>query len=156
MPLQFMKNLIKNSFLYKVYYHRQLINELNFWSVNDQKMLEFYSQFISTGRLCFDVGANIGNRVKIFLKLYLNVVAIEPQSECVKILKKVFGKDLHLKIIHAGLGNHEGKAELMISNSSTISSMSRQTGSGLSGKVEDFLNISGIKQSRFLLLRLII
>lgn len=121
---RFIKNLIKKSFLYKMYHRYQLIKELNFWSDNDQKMLEFYSQFIPNGQLCFDVGANIGNRVKIFLRLQANVIAIEPQSECVKILKQVFGENIHLRIIDSGLGEHEGEAELMISDSSTISSMS--------------------------------
>ena len=58
------------------------------WTTHDQKMLEFYSKFISHDALCFDAGANTGKRVKIFLKLRANVIAIEPQNDCVNILTR--------------------------------------------------------------------
>lgn len=124
MTLQSLKGRVRNFFLYKAYHHHRLIRNLKSWSIHDREMLKFYSQFLSAGRLCFDVGANIGNRVKIFLELQADVVAIEPQDECVKILKEVFGKNLHLKIVQKALGEHDGVAELMISDSNTISSMS--------------------------------
>ena len=42
-----------------------------------QKMKSFYSHFIGKGDLCFDVGANLGNRAEVFLALGATVVAIE-------------------------------------------------------------------------------
>ena len=51
----------------------------------------FYGDFIKTGNLVFDVGANYGNRVEIFVALGAKVVAIEPQLKCVKFLKKKYG-----------------------------------------------------------------
>jgi FkbM family methyltransferase len=121
---QSIKRLVRNSFLYRTYYHHHLIKELKNWSAHDQAMKDFYSQFISPGKLCFDVGANIGNRVKIFLELGAEVVAIEPQDECVQFLKQVFRKNRHLNIVKTALGEYEGEAEIMISDSHTLSSMS--------------------------------
>jgi FkbM family methyltransferase len=122
--IQSVKDTVKNTGLYKNYQRRRMIESLKKWTSQDEEMLRFYSQFIPTRALCFDVGANIGNRVKIFLKLNADVIAIEPQTECVGILNKVFGKNQQLKIIQTALGDREGEAEIMISDSSTISSMS--------------------------------
>jgi len=124
MMAQSIKNMVRNSALYKAYRQYGLIKELRGQSIQDVKMLEFYSQFVSPGNLCFDVGANIGNRVKIFLELQADVVAIEPQDECARILKRVFGNNHHLRIIQKALGAREGEAEIMISESNTLSSLS--------------------------------
>ena len=69
------------------------------------------------------MGANVGNRTKIFLKLGVEVVAIEPQDQCVNILNSLFGKDKQLTIIKKVLGSSVGEAELMICNANTISSL---------------------------------
>jgi FkbM family methyltransferase len=124
MMAQAIKNMVRNSALYRAYRQYGLIRELRDWSIHDLKMLEFYSGFVSPGALCFDVGANIGNRVKIFLELQAEVVAIEPQEKCAQILKRVFGHHQHLRIIQKALGEREGEAEIMISDSDTLSSMS--------------------------------
>ncbi|MCX5637806.1 MAG: FkbM family methyltransferase [Planctomycetota bacterium] len=96
------------------------------WTPQDQRMLDFYSQFISPGDLCFDVGANIGNRTKIFLKLGAKVVAVEPQDDCVRCLKVFYGRENNLKIIQKALGESQGRAELMVCSANTMSSMSRE------------------------------
>lgn len=124
MMAQSIKNMVRNSALYRAYRQYGLIKELRDWAIHDLKMLDFYSQFVSPGTLCFDVGANIGNRVKIFLELQADVVAIEPQEKCTQILKKVFGSNHHLRIIQKAVGEREGEAEIMISDSDTLSSMS--------------------------------
>ncbi len=88
----------------------------------DEK-LTFYKQFLSPGDLCFDVGANIGNRTEIFLMLEAKVVAVEPQSECAKMLKLRFGKKINL--INMALGEKETNASMYISDTSEISSLSK-------------------------------
>lgn len=96
------------------------------WTGHDQTMSDFYSQFISPGDLCFDVGANIGNRVKIFLKLKARVIAIEPQLECIKTLKNAYSGNRNFQIVKKALGESEGTVEMMISNVNTISSLSKE------------------------------
>jgi FkbM family methyltransferase len=121
---QSIKNGVRNTFLYKSYGKLELIRTLKQWASHDQQMLDFYSQFINSNDLCFDVGANVGNRVKIFLKLQAKVVAVEPQEQCVRMLKEVFGKEPLLEIVPMALGEKEGVAEIMINTSDTLSSMS--------------------------------
>src|SRR5438105_4477975 len=73
-----------------------------------QKMIAFYRQFIEPGDLCFDVGANIGNRTDIFLALGARVVCIEPQPSCVAILAKKYNNDSRVSIIPEGLAETQG------------------------------------------------
>jgi FkbM family methyltransferase len=85
--------------------------------------IKFYNQFLKEGDLCFDVGANIGNRTRVFLKLGANVVAVEPQSECVKMLELRYGKKI--KIVKKALGKDENQGVIYIGESSAISSLSQ-------------------------------
>lgn len=101
---------------------------------NATKRSPFYSQFISKGDLVFDVGANIGNRVEVFLALGSKVVAVEPQQDCVAELKRKFGS--RISIIEKGLGEKEEQKTLYISDTNTISSLSKEW-------------IDSVKDSRF-------
>ena len=65
----------------------------------------FYSQFINKGDFCFDVGANLGNRISPLLEIGAKVIAIEPQEECCKILREKFGNKIEL--IPLGVGEKE-------------------------------------------------
>jgi FkbM family methyltransferase len=85
--------------------------------------LKFYEQFIRKGDLCFDVGANIGNRTEIFLKLGAHVVAVEPQDECAEMLKLRFNNKIQL--IQGALGDKEGEEIIFISETSEVSSLSK-------------------------------
>lgn len=89
-----------------------------------KEMLKFYSQFIKKGDLCFDVGANQGNRTDIFLALGATVIAIEPQEACIKKLQKKYKNNTNVKFIQKALGEKEGQAELMMCDSSTLASLS--------------------------------
>ncbi len=84
----------------------------------------FYRQFINTGDLCFDVGANIGNRTEIFLTLGSKVVAVEPQHECARMLELRFGNKISL--VNKALGETEAKAQMYVSETSEISSLSKE------------------------------
>lgn len=96
--------------------------------------LKFYQQFIGKNDLCFDVGANIGNRTEIFLKLGARVVAVEPQDECAQMLKLRFGNKIHL--IQSALGERNGEETIFISETSEVSSLSKDW-------------IDSVSQSRF-------
>lgn len=88
-------------------------------------MLKFYSQFVSEGDLCFDVGANVGNRTDIFLKLGASVVAIEPQHTCMEQLDKKYHENHRVILLEKALSEKNGKAELFLcTEAETISSMS--------------------------------
>lgn len=85
---------------------------------------QFYSNFLKKFDLCFDVGANVGNRVSVFLDIGAKVVAIEPQESCYRFLRYKFGNSL--EIVKKGLGEAEGVKDFHVSNASTISSFSKE------------------------------
>jgi FkbM family methyltransferase len=122
--MKIIKRIIRRTFLYEFIKLLQARKVLTQWTAQDQEMLKFYQMFVPQGSLCFDIGANIGTRVKIFLKLQARVVAVEPQIECVKILRTVYRNNRNLTIIQNALGEGQGEAEIMISNANTISSLS--------------------------------
>ena len=122
--MELVKKIVRHTFIWGIIKHFRIYKDAKQWTAHDQKMLEFYSQFISVGDVCFDIGANIGNRTKIFLKLGAKVVAVEPQKECLRILKARY-RNKRLIVMQKVLGASEGEAELMISGANTISSLSR-------------------------------
>jgi FkbM family methyltransferase len=91
-----------------------------------QEMLKFYGQFIKKDILVFDIGANMGNKTSIFLELGATVVAVEPQDICIKRLRRKFKNNNKVVLIQKALGEKEGKAEMMISNCHTVSSLSKE------------------------------
>jgi len=91
-----------------------------------RKMSRFYSQFVGKGDLCFDIGANIGNRTKVFLKLGATVVAVEPQDICMRKLISKYENNNKVFLVHKALGAKEGKGNLILSSSHTVSSMSKE------------------------------
>jgi len=90
-----------------------------------QKMLDFYSGFIKKGDICFDVGANLGNRTEAFLKLGAKVVAVEPQEDCIETLKDKFGNNENVFIVPKALDKAVGEKEIFIGQASTLSTMSQ-------------------------------
>ena len=55
-----------------------------------RRRTQFYSKFVKRGDLCFDIGTNIGTRIDVFLALGASVVAVEPQTICIKYLQKKY------------------------------------------------------------------
>lgn len=97
----------------------------------DQKIADFYGGFIKPGTLCFDVGANIGERSAIFLQLGARVVCIEPQRDCVKTLKTKYKRNSKVEIVEAGLASVPGKMTLSICRGeNTISTFSEKWKTG--------------------------
>jgi FkbM family methyltransferase len=80
--------------------------------------------FLQPGELCFDVGANIGKRTKVFLDVGARVVAIEPQPQCVIELNEKFKRAERLVVVAKALGSEPGLGQLMVSPADTLSSMS--------------------------------
>jgi FkbM family methyltransferase len=128
-----MKNMLKlfigDYFIYRIkdfkikwFPSNQQRNKLKqeFEEYNKRKL--FYNSFLKKDDLCFDVGANVGNRIIPLLEIGVKIVAVEPQKSCYKILKHKFGKKI--EIVTKGLGESAGVKNFHISNASTISSFS--------------------------------
>ena len=77
-----------------------------------RRQIRFYRGFIDRDDLCFDVGANIGNRTELFLAVPARVVAIEPQVSCQQTLEERYGDEPRFELVRAALGAAPGEAEL--------------------------------------------
>lgn len=85
----------------------------------------FYARFVRRGDLCFDVGANHGDRTETFLGLGARVVAVEPNPACAADLQHKFGHDRHFSLVQAALGEREGSGVLFVGEIDAVSSLSR-------------------------------
>ena len=92
----------------------------------EQFQLGFYSQFISSRDLVFDVGANVGSRSKLFLNLGAKVVAFEPQPELCEHLTQHLRLHNKFTLMPIGLGSNPSVVELKISDAHVLSSMSNR------------------------------
>jgi FkbM family methyltransferase len=124
--LEFIKKPLRRTFLYRQLKLYRARKELEEWTVHDVRLHEFYSQFIKPGDVCFDVGANIGMWTKVFLALNARVVAVEPQSDCVAVLRSGLGHKPGLTIIQKGLGARQSHELFYASGSDTVSSLSTE------------------------------
>jgi FkbM family methyltransferase len=87
-------------------------------------MTRFYAQFLGPGDLGFDIGAHVGSRVRSWRRLGVRVIAVEPQPDCLRVLRLLFGRD-EVEIVSAAVGAEAGTATLSVSSRTpTVSSLS--------------------------------
>ena len=92
---------------------------------NQRRLREFYSQFISEGDLCFDIGAHVGNRTWSWYRLGAYVIAVEPQSICFKYLERRFSENGRIRLINEAVGAMIGEATLYVNSANpAISTLS--------------------------------
>src|SRR4051812_11866348 len=63
------------------------------WTEGDEAVRRMYSRFLRPGDLVFDIGANVGQRVKVFARMGVTVVAVEPQDVCMTFLRSLYLKN---------------------------------------------------------------
>lgn len=85
---------------------------------------ELYGLFLNPGDLCFDIGANLGNRVRCFREIGCRVVAVEPQPECHRRLAAAFAGDGEVTLLNMAVAAQPGELEMRISPDHVLSSMS--------------------------------
>jgi FkbM family methyltransferase len=91
------------------------------------RMRRLYGLFLRPGDVAFDIGAHVGNRVRAWRSLGARVVAVEPQPDCLRILRLFFGRDPRVTIVPTAVGAHPGRARLAVSSATpTVSSMSTE------------------------------
>jgi FkbM family methyltransferase len=88
-------------------------------------MVEFYRGFLRPGELGLDVGAHVGSRVRAWRRLGARVIAVEPQPDCLRVLRLFFGRDHDVTILPIAVGARAGQAQLRLSTATpTVSSLS--------------------------------
>jgi FkbM family methyltransferase len=90
-----------------------------------RRMVRLYREFLAPGELGFDVGAHVGSRVRAWRALGARVIAVEPQPDCLRVLRLLFGRDASVTIVPQAVGARPGRAQLGVSTATpTVSSMS--------------------------------
>jgi FkbM family methyltransferase len=90
-----------------------------------RRMVRLYGEFLGPGDLGFDIGAHVGSRVRAWRRLGARVIAVEPQPDCLRILRLFFGRDPAVTIVPLAVGAKTGQASLALSTKTpTVSSMS--------------------------------
>ncbi|MBC6457477.1 FkbM family methyltransferase [Actinomadura sp. HBU206391] len=91
-----------------------------------RRALRHYGEFLGPGDVAFDIGAHVGSRVRAWRRLGVRVIAVEPQPDCLRILRLLFGRDEGVVIVPGAVGAQAGRARLELSSATpTVSSMSR-------------------------------
>jgi FkbM family methyltransferase len=75
----------------------------------------FYRQFMRAGDLAFDIGAHVGNRVRVFRRIGARVIAVEPQPDFVAVLRLLYGRDPDVTIQGCGVAAESGQGNLHLS-----------------------------------------
>ena len=108
-------------FLYRHLLKRKQLRDL-------RRDTAFFSQMVEPGSLCFDVGANVGEKTEALLAAGAKVVAFEPQPDCMAELKARCGHRPQFAARQAALGSQVGESTLYVHGSSTSSSLDPQWG----------------------------
>jgi len=136
-----LKRLLKKTVLYRAYRALRQHRDITGWGAADESRRRFYGRLVRPGDLCFDVGANIGNRTKILLRIGCRVVAVEPQPSCLRVLRRYYGAMKDLTIEPIGLGEAPGELTMTIGRESTVSTMAPEWKAAVvrSGRFEEDL-----------------
>jgi FkbM family methyltransferase len=114
-----LRNVLRTCHLYDA-----VVDFKHWLTGTEAKYAQFYSQFVSAGDLCFDVGANVGRRTQVFLELKARVVAVEPQEQCMARLRRRFGAHDNVVLVQAAAGEKPGQAQMRLCDSHSLSSLS--------------------------------
>jgi FkbM family methyltransferase len=96
-----------------------------YWRPGRQRPLRrLYRPFIQPGDRVFDVGAHLGDRTAAFAALGARVVAVEPQPQLLRWLRRLVGRRGDVVIVPQALGERCGTAQLALSHATpTVSSL---------------------------------
>jgi hypothetical protein len=91
----------------------------------NRALARFYARFVRPGELCFDIGAHVGNRLWAFSKMGARVVALEPQPDCMRLLRRWYGHHADIELIEQAVGSAPGTRTLFLSERTpTVSTIS--------------------------------
>lgn len=76
------------------------------------RLARLYRPFVPEGGLCFDIGAHVGSRTRCWRRLGARVVAVEPQVDCLAVLRALFARDADVALVAAAVGRESGSATL--------------------------------------------
>jgi FkbM family methyltransferase len=95
--------------------------------LRNRALTRFYARFVSPGDLCFDIGAHVGNHLWALSRLGARVVALEPQPDCMRLLRRWYGQHANIELVEQAVGAAPGTQSLLISERApTVSTISQE------------------------------
>lgn len=82
----------------------------------DAAMDRLYARFLTRGSLAFDIGSHVGDRIGAFQRLGARVVALEPQPDCAKVIRTLYGDGDVVTLVEAACGPKAGELTLHINS----------------------------------------
>mgnify|MGYP000352193282 CR=1 FL=1 len=90
------------------------------------RLRRFYAPFVQPGDVCFDVGAHVGNHTRAMRRLGARVIAVEPQPDLARLLRRWYGNDPAVSVVEAAVGAQAGEQALYVSaRHPTVTTLSR-------------------------------
>ncbi|AGA33461.1 methyltransferase, FkbM family domain protein [Thioalkalivibrio nitratireducens DSM 14787] len=115
-----------------------------YWRPGRQRSLRrLYQPFVPAGGLVFDIGAHLGDRTRAFADLGARVVALEPQPQLERWLRRLVGSHPSVVVRPQAVGRAAGQARLAISRlHPTVSTLSADWQEGLSRRNRSFRRVA--------------
>jgi FkbM family methyltransferase len=82
----------------------------------------FLSGIIPAGALCFDVGANVGDKSEAMWRAGAAVVAFEPLPECAAEIRARFPSQASVRVVQAAMGSEDGLGVMHLARWTTMAS----------------------------------
>jgi FkbM family methyltransferase len=76
--------------------------------------LNFFKEIVPENSLCFDIGANIGDKTCIFLRQKCKIICVEPVKKNIEILQRRYKHSTNAVIIQGAVSDHIGREEVYI------------------------------------------
>jgi FkbM family methyltransferase len=95
----------------------------------DIAMDALYARFLGDvpprRRLAFDIGSHVGDRIASFRRQGARVVALEPQPDCARVIREIYGCDGAVTLEEAACGAKPGRLTLHVNSANpTVTTLS--------------------------------
>lgn len=85
-------------------------------ATRDAAMDALHGRFVGRGGLAFDIGSHVGDRIGSFRRLGARVVALEPQPDCARVIRAIYGCDGAVALEEAACGRAAGTLTLHVNS----------------------------------------
>lgn len=83
----------------------------------------FYSELVTSGDLCFDIGANVGQTIEALISVHSVVIAVEPNPNCLPVLKYQFQWNKNVTLVMKAVGASTGYADFYCHGTDSTASL---------------------------------
>ena len=108
-----------------------------------QREFDLFKSLVPPTSLCFDVGANIGDKTNMFVKHQCRVIAVEPVRRNIQILRKRFGRVSRVMIVEGAVSDHLAREPInVVDENTSFSSFNRSWVESLEDKARNRWGVS--------------